>query len=381
MSTGNDIVENYEQDIIALLGRRSMSSIINQTQITDHSIPKCPGLNKVSGRKYKWIVPHGSSPDEVTYCEECTKKLGITGDIHRPLSKGKCNCDGFMKLNNIDNGIFNISLWEPELYCFFHTDVIDESQNLYRALLPSGQKFSIMIHTYNKKKQAFRYEVFYQKKGSDEMISYGSESKIYTLSSSFVTNPKGNKKINFAYVDSDNKGWEILNKINSEEIVTGLNKTLIKPGDRICIKLHIYDIVNHDFMKDSYKDIGNYSLTSNKTIIPKSSPCLALEQHSYDSKSYMTFARTDHTLFTKKPLEFIIEFSTDKTQPDTSDILLNSAVTKLVVKKSSMINTMKQNLLNSENELQGAMNKHDNLKQELSDISLNMDALQDFISQ
>ena len=134
-------------------------------------------------------------------------------------------------------------------------------------------------------------------------------------------------------------------------------------------------------MKDSYKNIGNYSLTSNKTIIPKSSPCLALEQHSYDSKSYMTFARTDHVLFTKKPLEFNIEFATDKTKPDSSDILLNSAITKLVVKKSSLVNTMKHNLMTSEKELQETIDRHENLKQELSDISLNMDALQSFVSQ
>lgn len=376
MSTGNDIVDSYEQDIIALLGRRQVPPIINQN---DQHIPKCPGLNKVSGRNYKWIVPHGSTPEDETYCEACSNKLGITGDIHRPLSNSQCNCDGFMKLNNIDNGIFNISLWEPNLESFFHTDAIDE--NLYRVVVPSGQRFSIMIHTYNKKNQAFRYEVFYQKKGCDELISYGSESKIYTLHSSFVTNPKGSKKINFAYVDSDNKGWDILDKIDREETVNGLNNTLIKPGDRICIKLHIYDIVKHDFMKDSYKNIGNYSLTNNKTIIPKSSPCLALEQHSYDSKSYMTFARTDHVLFTKKPLEFNIEFATDKTKPDSSDILLNSAITKLVVKKSSLVNTMKHNLMTSEKELQETIDRHENLKQELSDISLNMDALQSFVSQ
>ena len=369
MSTNNNIVESYEQDIIALLGRRPPISQISTT-------PRCPGLNKVTGRNYKWIVPHGSRPEDETYCEECTNKLGITGDIHRPLSNNQCNCDGFMKLNNIDNGIFNISLWEPELYNFFHTDVIDESQNLYRAIIPSGQRFSIMIHTYNKKKQAFRYEIFYQKNDSEELISYGSESKIYTLNSTFITNPKGSKKVSFAYVDSSNKAWELLDKIDREDLTNGLNNTLIKPGDKMIIRIHIYDIVEHDFTKDSYKNIGNYSFTSSRTIIPKNSSCLALEQQSYDSKSYMTFARTDHTLFTKKPLEFTIEFATDKMVEDKSNILLNSAMSKLVVKRSSMINMMRKKLEASEEELEDSMDKHEKLKQELDDISTNMDELQ-----
>ena len=369
MSTNNNIVESYEQDIIALLGRRPPISQI--------STPRCPGLNKVTGRNYKWIVPHGSRPEDETYCEECTNKLGITGDIHRPLSNNQCNCDGFMKLNNIDNGIFNISLWEPELYNFFHTDVIDESQNLYRAIIPSGQKFSIMIHTYNKKKQAFRYEIFYQKNGSEELVSYGSESKIYTLNSTFITNTKGSKRINFAYVDSNNKAWCLLDKIDREDLTNCLNNTLFKPGDKMIIKIHIYDIVEHDFTKDSYKNIGSYSFTSSRTIIPKSSSCsLALEQQCYDSKSYVTFARTDHTLFTKKPLEFTIEFATDKTVEDKSNMLLNSAMAKLFVKRSSMINMMKQKLEASEKDLQESMDKRDRLKQELDDISSDMGELE-----
>ena len=120
-------------------GQRTVTnSGVNSMQ--QRSIPKCPGLNRVSTNNYHWTVPNGTTASKATYCENCTKKFRIAGNQHRTLSG--CNCDSYRLSNKANNGIFNISFWEPSLFSLYETLLAEDST--YYVKIPSGKKFSVL---------------------------------------------------------------------------------------------------------------------------------------------------------------------------------------------------------------------------------------------
>ena len=343
-SRNAELMNSFEQDLLSMLSRANYR---NQESINENIIPRCPGLNKVSGPRYKWIVPHGSTPEYETYCEECCNKIGITGDIHTPYRNTQCNCDGFIKINKADNGLFNISFWKTDLYTFFETA---QREGEYDVFIPSGETFNILIHSFNKKKQVFKYEVLHKSAGDSDFNEIEGLSKVFITHSSFVSNHSNTKKRTIAYVDSNHDGWNIIERIKKDK---NLNNLVIKKGDKLKIKLYIYNITEHDFMTDNNRDIGSYTLTSNKTIIPKISPNLDKEQIAYDTKPYITFARTDHILFTKKPLEFTFNFLTDTKVPDKSNALLKKTMNSIKLIIPGKIFSLKNqlNAINQDEEI------------------------------
>lgn len=281
-------------------------------------IPPCPGLNRVSSRNYRWIVPHGSTASQRTYCEHCTRKMSIRGTEQREVNA--CNCDSYRLINKADNGIVNISFWDPTLCSVYETFPINESDtDTYCVKIPSGGRFCIMIQSETKKDQAFRYEVDYINSGDSVSYNLAEESKVFIHESVFIG---GSKASNYTYVDSTNPGWELL---DGDRVS---NYKIVRPGDTMIVKVHFYNLVEHDFMKDCNRNVGTYTLSDNLTVRPESSEIQI--QRLYDHAPFMSLPNSDFKLYTKKPLQMKFVFLTDSDQPDSSDTVLHTALTKLL---------------------------------------------------
>lgn len=325
------------------------------------NIPPCPGLKRVTGSEYKWTVPYGSSPAEATFCERCTESLNIIGTVYK--SNGGCNCDSFLKENDADNGIFNISFWDLNQMKFFKTSAVESACNTYYVPIPSGKCFNILINSLNKKNQTFRYEIMATNGGSEKSYVFLSETSTHIIGSSYVS--RGAKKIGFTYIDSNNPGWDLLDSDNRI-----LVHNVVKPGDTLTIKMHIYNVVAHDFMKDSGNNIGNYKLHQN-TIITKGNNH-PKQQHDYDSTEYSTLSRYDHILFTKKPVEMKFVFITDGIDSVETDILLKKTLKKMLTRASSKLASIRSNAQIISNNYSKVSEQRDTLVANMKDAMISM---------
>jgi hypothetical protein len=280
--------------------------------------PPCPGLNRVHHSRYKWVVPFGSSADKETYCEKCASKLGIMGTPYR--SEGGTNCDGFLKSNKSDNGVFNVSFWNPDLNMYYPTSAADES-GIYYVSMPSGTRFSTLLHSSNPQKQVFRYTVSVHRTGMDEEEVVAMEGKHYHTESCFLS--KGQTKLAMGYVDSSNEGWSVISADTAEKY------NLIRPGDTVTISFHIYDINDHDCTLDSNHHLGSYKLTRNNIVVPKTTSGLKGVQQQYDGKLTSVLPSQKFDKFTKVPMVMKFVFITNHNKPDTSDLLLASVLSKM----------------------------------------------------
>ena len=292
--------------------------------------PPCPGLNRVSTRDYHWIVPHGSTPKQRTYCEACARQYGVQGSEYREFLS--CNCDSYRLKNKADNGIVNISFWDYTLHNIYETFPINESDtdtsHTYCVKIPSGQRFSIMIQADMRQGQTFRYEVDYTNSGSSDVYKLSEESKVFVHESVFIGNEDSKAALkppryNFVYIDSANPGWTLL---DGPDRVS--NYKVVRPGDSMVVKVHVYNSVEHNFMSDSNRDIGKYVVEEVLTIKPKTST--VQEQQCYDHAPIASLPNHEYKLYTKKPIQMRFIFLTDNSQPDASDAVLNTCLTKLL---------------------------------------------------
>jgi hypothetical protein len=295
-------------------------------------IPECPGLNRVDSRLYRWTVPHGASATDETYCERCTTKLGITGNVHQSADSN-CNCDSYLRKNKADNGIINISFWEPDLYKFYDTEAVEGALiPTFFVKIPSGHKFCILLQSQNKQSQTFRYDIEHTSAGKDKPSLIRTESGPFVHDSTFV-NDEQDKKYTWSYIDSQNPGWKLLE-----------DHDCIKPGDSMTINIHIYNIKKHDFMLDSGRDLGRYTLTTSKTIRPKHNKHLEKEQNYFDHRPSLCLPSRDFERFTKNPMQMRFIFITDPNIPDRSDKLLNTAVSDAIKNTTSRVKQAVSNL-------------------------------------
>lgn len=326
----HDIVQNgggiFDNDI-------QRAQVLQRITPQQRIIPQCPGLNRVGSQLYRWTVPHGASATEETYCERCTSELGVVGNLYQSIDSN-CNCDSFLRKNKADNGIINISFWEPKLYKFYHTEAVEGATiPTFFVKIPSGHKFCILLQSQNKQSQTFRYDIEHTSAGKDKPTLIRSESGPYVHDSTFV-NDKQDKKYFLAYVDSQNPGWKLLE-----------DNECVKPGDSITINIHIYDIKKHDFMLDSGRDFGRYALTSDKTTIkPKHNKVLEKEQNYFDNQSLLCLPSREFKRFTKQPMQMRFIFITDPNIPDSSDKLLNTAVSAAIKNTTSQVKQAASNL-------------------------------------
>ena len=285
----------------------------------------CPGLNSVDAVS-RWVI--NNADDETTaeiYCQHCANRLGIVGTVvHR--SGGVCY--GHMKLNKADNGLFNISFWEPDVLKFHDTQ---QDGGIYYVYLPPYARVRMLLTSRNPNKQSFRYELAVCKQGMNadtDSETWIGESKVHILKSSFVYN--ANKMLQLNYVDSQNADWRHIDDADR------LEHHILNPGDQLTVKLHIYDIVPHDFARDSQRFIGNFEFkSSRKTIAPKGTSLYIRD--TYNANAYVGMPKDDYIAFTKKPIEMKFVFLTDSSLPpeSDSDLFMKSIIDRKIAKASA----------------------------------------------
>lgn len=283
--------------------------------------PSCPGLTSVYDAQYKWIVPYGSTATERTYCERCAAKYHIGGTPYR--SQGGTNCDGFLKANLADNGVFNVSFWDHSLRNFFHTTCDD---GVYYVSMPSGASFSTLLHSSNPKNQAFRYEL--EVLTSSDRTYFLSKDKTYYVDSCLIGTNRDtatNMQLKMNYVDSDQQGW---NLIDDAELIK--THHIVRPGDTLIIKFHIYDTAVHNCYNCTNHDLGSYTLASDNRIVLKSSTTTDKLQNQYNTEAVSMMPSQEFKKFTTKPMVMKFIFTTDTTVADTSSILLDKVIAKMI---------------------------------------------------
>lgn len=156
--------QNMESQILQLLqgvlisdgntpGRVISESPLPETKEEDLV---CPGLVHDRNSRQKWYIPPGYTSAERTYCEACVKKYNLDCTLSKSITysggRGGCNCDSYLETNNMDNEIFNISVWSDDYRTYYTAD--DDGN----VLMPSGN-FHVLI-TYNYKKFIKHKRVF-----------------------------------------------------------------------------------------------------------------------------------------------------------------------------------------------------------------------------
>lgn len=283
-------------------------------------LSSCPGLNPVKSRNYRWIVPYDATSPSETYCKHCADKLGIRGTV--PVAtRQPVYCHGYLKLNKGDNGVFNISFWQQDFKDFYP---ITSQDGIYYVSVPSGGCFTILINNIStgQKDRVFRFELDVTDAGGNE-ITMIPESKIYCELSSFA------RKGKYGYVDNMDPAWNM----SLEDRIKQYG--VLRPGDTISVKFYLYDVVSHDFMLDSNRDMGPFKLTSNRTIVGHRNSLLDRQQFTYDKKPIQVLPFNDYVPYNKKPLVMKFTILTDTDSIDTSDILLKKVYSKI----SNSINT------------------------------------------
>jgi hypothetical protein len=339
-------------------------------------------LNRVSADGYHWIVPHGSTAQKSTYCERCASDLHIAGDEFQTLTA--CNCDSFSIKNKADNGIINISFWESTLHNFYETLSINDPGlepcsdtpfiPAYCVKIPSGNQFSILLHSNIKSTQTFRYEVEFTNSGSYAAYALREESNVYVHDSVFVGSDT--TKFNFCYVDSQNSGWNLLDgpdRISRYKIV--------KPGDSLLVKIHIYDLTEHNFLADSWRDLGQYMLTGDKTIKPKPSSKLNCEQRYYDNKPFLSLPSRDFSRFTKKPMQMRFIFLTDTSVPDTSDTKLDMILANIIKHTDTKLKELKSRYAQCKKRESKIMQQAHELEDNIAIADMQLEAFRDFTAK
>lgn len=321
----------------------------------------CPGLNRVTGN-YSWVVPYGSSPDKETYCHLCAERLHISGTQY--VSDTPVNCDSFLKDSVADNGVFNVSFWDSKLKKLYSTANCDD---FFTVTIPSGSTFSMLITgLFPKANQSYRYELLV----NNEVIV--PESKVYHRVSSLVKyHSKKTTKV-FAYVDSANPAWDLL------QVEHG-SHTIIKPGQCMELRIHLYNSKIRNFDGDSQQHYGRYSLNSNHMITTSSYNLMDYVADDYAEQPKHMLPMREMVRFTKKPVSMKFVFLTDATAPDTSEKLLSSAYQKLSQAIQIKLKKMEDSAAQERSAMQLCEEKCAAIDQSMKELSARMDTFKEYI--
>jgi hypothetical protein len=293
---------------------------------TPDLLDSCPGLNMMHNARYKWTVPHDGAVDE-TYCNQCATSLHIDGSYKQ--SNKATYCHGYLKSNKADNGVFNVSFWKPDLK--EHYDAVSSDTSVSRStapvnciMIPSGGQFNVLLHSKNPKKQFFRYEIYLLDGFTDTEYLVYSESKHYTEQSCMVS--ASNNVTKFVYIDSCDPRWE------SITLKDRIDNGIFRAGDMFIVKFHVYNVTEHLFTKDSYRNIGKFKLTSNNTITscPDPDTILDTQQDTFHKNPYQILPTSEYVKFTIVPITMKFALLTDYDTPDTSDKYLTMVLDKQI---------------------------------------------------
>jgi hypothetical protein len=287
---------------------------------------QCSGLNMISDRHYAWTVPHGGPVSE-TYCKHCAEEFNIKGSYRK--SAKSTYCHGYLKTRNADNGIFNVSFWATDLKKCYDTETT-EMNNMFCVRVPSGGNFSMLLNSTNPKKQYFRYELAIIDSDQQEHLII-PESKSYCEKSCMVIHKsKSLTGAKFVYIDNSDPKWNI---ITTKE---RLQYCILRPGDVLIVKFHIYDVIPHQFDDDSRRDYGKYKLTTNQSIVSCSTTQLDRHQDMFFNTPSKVLPTLEHVRFTLKPMIMKFYFETNTSMPDTSHVTLD----KVLKRKINDLNTI-----------------------------------------
>ncbi len=334
----------------AMLRNLGMVAAEAPNSVSEAQCPSCPGLN-IRNIGDHWIVPSGSTSSEVTYCTQCSKKYGLVGEPYK--NSGRCNCDSYMVVNKIDNGIFNVSLWSEDLHTFYPTT---KSAGIFNARLKYGTKFAIFIHGRLKKTQCFRYTIKISD-GVTERILHQETTYVFKT----IITRKGEKNVNCVFFNSGMPGLEFLTKHN---VVTEKSKLIFL--------FDIYEYKIKDFGEHTNQCFGSFELNDNDMPvykkIPGKLPDLAI--WDYDGKPQKILPYTDFIKFTKRPMTIEINLVADETPAQTAQAKLH------ILLKSAMAAHHKDLIVLREHHA-GVLDKIQKHKEELTELETGMNACEE----
>jgi len=199
-----------------------------------------------------------------------------------------------------------------------------------------------MIYSLNHKEQTFRYELVW----NDTVVQ--EETNVYSAQSSYVTGKHDTKPLTFSYVDSRNPAWELI--LNEGEDARFAKYRIVRPGDRLTVKIHIYETVPHDFAKDTELYAGHYRFNQSTTnITPVEEPGRSKIRIEYDSKPVDVKVQDDYLRYTKQPLTMNFVFITDSDalvgQSDPTDHLLRELLDRLIARTTAEIQEVTHSLV------------------------------------
>lgn len=270
----------------------------------------CPGLNRVREPRRQWVVPHGKSADEETYCQECAKKYGVLGTSYR--SRGGVNCDGYLRGSHIDNGIFGISFWVPTLKKFYDTNQDDDEK--YHVKLDSGDSFMIFINANLQKNQYYRYTI---KIGNMVLESpKGMYHKGSVLVNKWINVPSSQRSSKKAFycIDTEQPGADLLFKDSP--------KMVAQSGTEIHFAFDIFTTVVRNIKGEAEQDYGSFRVTTSGKIVSKTGSVNRERiQLDYDAKTVTVYPYTKFAPFTKKPMEMVVVMDTNGPTARGHDIM------------------------------------------------------------
>uniref|UniRef100_A0A6C0J435 Uncharacterized protein n=1 Tax=viral metagenome TaxID=1070528 RepID=A0A6C0J435_9ZZZZ len=287
-------------------------------------VPVCPGLIHDFKLVQDWFIPTGYAGHERTYCEVCVKNYGLSGKYSKKLSirNNGCNCESYLMVSGIDNGIFNVSIWSSDLRTLYR------SEN-NTVCIPSG-KFSVLI-TYNIKKFKKVKRLFKATVKMGDIILYKSpltrenvlgQNIIHFINSH--SSKETDKYIKFMSALDDTE------KVISDSIIT--------------VSIDVFEIIESQFSTVTNKDLGTLEYKDGKLYqdVKYRIADRLEQQQEYINPTINVGIKK----FTKKPIEFT--FNLVSMLPENDPTFNTSSISTLKI----ISNAFKKNLKKMDDEEQ-----------------------------
>jgi hypothetical protein len=247
---------------------------------------QCPGLNVTKG---EWFVPQGKGITDLTVCTLCRKKYSDK-EVFVPVSSTPvdCNCDGFLYGNKLDNGLFNISLWEDQSN---YLDTTPEGT----VYLNESTKFNLFIHARLADDQYFKYELLCNDKPLRPVseVAYKKDVK-----DSYTFNYAGED-----YFDIKNGILDVIQ-----------NTGIVFDTDKLTIRLYLFRRVSKPELSEySNKFLGDYAMLNPNALTIASSQSKPTDyiiktQKQFNSNIVLTTGKLVQC--NAKPFDITLSFST-----------------------------------------------------------------------
>ena len=300
------------------------STLVANTQdeiLEDDDTITCSGLNRVTDTRRKWIVPFGSTSQQLTYCNACAKKYNITGNPYKCNSS--CNCDSYSISNKFNNGVFNISFWRPDMNSHYPTT--EDSLSV-----ASGDQFYILLCGNLKKKQSFRYAINLNDKNG-KFIKQLYNNLIY-CKKTIIPRDENNNKILFTFI---NDNIPVVRKALCQT-----DSIVILSGQYLEFCIDIYELKARDFSATSNHQFGHFITNKNNRVtckIPGQSSDRITED--YGEKPRIVLPSCQFVKFTENPMKMSINFT--EIQDD------NKAIYRVIKAYKTSIDSYEQSLLST----------------------------------